>query len=84
MDAAVAVVGVTLSNALYFNTLPKMRSIFRERALNNFNPMPIVVMLLNACAWVLYGIHVSSWSVSTWLWHAAAAKIFRDWSSGGC
>lgn len=58
MDTAFAVVGVALSNALYFNTIPKMLTVFREKSLNNFNPMPIIVMVLNAVAWALYGIHV--------------------------
>ena len=59
-DTVFAVVGVILSNSLYFNTLPKMLAIFREGSLDNFNPLPIVVMLLNAVAWILYGGHVSS------------------------
>mmetsp|Transcript_50986 Transcript_50986/g.75662 ORF Transcript_50986/g.75662 Transcript_50986/m.75662 type:complete len:230 (+) Transcript_50986:103-792(+) len=63
MEAAFAVVGVCLSNSLYFSTLPKMRTVFSEKSLNNFNPMPIIVMALNATAWVWYGLHVPDYAI---------------------
>jgi uncharacterized protein with PQ loop repeat len=58
MTSVFSAVGVVLSNALYLNTLPRMLTIFREQALDGFNPVPIMVQAINTVAWLIYGLHV--------------------------
>jgi len=50
--------GVLLSNVLYFAPLPGVAAVARTGVLGSFNVLPIALMLLNCMAWCMYSLSV--------------------------
>ena len=52
------VLGVILSNALYFSSLPAILRISRSGHLGEFNVLPQALMVVSTNAWISYGLSV--------------------------
>ena len=58
MQLIFPIVGVVLSNALYFSSLPAVLQAWRTGILGSLNVLPQALMVLSTNAWMCYGLSV--------------------------
>mmetsp|Transcript_46981 Transcript_46981/g.156593 ORF Transcript_46981/g.156593 Transcript_46981/m.156593 type:complete len:245 (+) Transcript_46981:84-818(+) len=58
IETVFPVIGVVLSNALYFAPASGVAAVVRSGLLGNFNPLPQAIMVLSTIAWAMYGLSV--------------------------
>lgn len=54
------VLGVILSNALYFSSAPAVLQASRRGTLGNLNPLPLVLMAVSTISWMCYSLVVAN------------------------